>query len=562
MSERKNIDRLFQEKFKDFEANPSEEVWGNIEARLDEKKKRRVIPFWWKLSGVAAVFLIGFLISKSIYNNDGIKTENPIVNDIKSNNTNTTNPEGINKKAVKINDGVKTGPNDSDLSKQNPVVNETRTVKSNQKTAEGVNKISRSGSDNAIAQTSNEAKDKTIPERKGVQKTNYSTKSAVAERKSSHHRSLKNKSNPEKNKSNPEKNKSSLTESVFEKPQDQVAQNSKNNSKGPKTDLQNNKQPAEKQLVQSDSQGKNDKETPISDKKSINLDDLKGNVNSKIATKEVERKVNDTATAISSVATNELEELLNEKESKLKESKKSRWQLTSNVAPVFLGSISNGSPIDSTLSKNSKSYKTDVGFGVGVSYAVNKKFSIRTGLNKVNMSYDTNDIQFFTGIQSKTLQNVRPIASSKMIHVESASASAPNFSETGLLPFENSFVHRNSGYLKQEMGYLEMPVEMTYNFLDKKFGLKIIGGFSTLFLQDNKITIVGQEGSTLLGEANNLNDIHFSTNVGLGIKYSFMKSFEFNVEPTVKYQLNTFNTGAGNFKPYLFGIYSGISYKF
>ena len=33
----------------------------NIEAKLTEKKKRRVIPFWWKLSGVAAILLFGIL---------------------------------------------------------------------------------------------------------------------------------------------------------------------------------------------------------------------------------------------------------------------------------------------------------------------------------------------------------------------------------------------------------------------------------------------------------------------------------------------------------------------
>jgi len=54
MSERKNIDKLFQEKFKDFEAEPSAEMWPRIEAKLKEKKDRKIIPFWWKLSGVAA----------------------------------------------------------------------------------------------------------------------------------------------------------------------------------------------------------------------------------------------------------------------------------------------------------------------------------------------------------------------------------------------------------------------------------------------------------------------------------------------------------------------------
>jgi hypothetical protein len=180
------------------------------------------------------------------------------------------------------------------------------------------------------------------------------------------------------------------------------------------------------------------------------------------------------------------------------------------------------------------------------------------------MSYNTNDIVYFAGIESRTLKHINATAESSMIQVYSATTINTNAvtSESELLPFEDSFANKNKGYINQEMGYLEMPVEMTYALLDKKFGIKIIGGFSTLFLQDNAVNVVSENRSTFLGEANNLNNIHFSTNFGIGLKYGFMKSFEFNVEPTFKYQLNTFSSDAGNFKPYLFGIYSGISYKF
>ena len=41
MSEKKHIDRLFQEKFKYFEVSPEDKVWDNIEAKLKEKKKNR-----------------------------------------------------------------------------------------------------------------------------------------------------------------------------------------------------------------------------------------------------------------------------------------------------------------------------------------------------------------------------------------------------------------------------------------------------------------------------------------------------------------------------------------
>lgn len=565
MSERKKIDRLFQEKFKDYEVTPPEGTWAAIEAKLEDKKKKRAVPFWWKLSGVAALFLIAFMVSKSIYNGT-VKRENPFVNQQNSNTNNGANSEDFDKKRVDINEqtpmddavanektstktpsaaadekGLK---NNKEVKSENAVVYENNSGKREKNT---LKKVVKNTVSNAVATTNDNVKADAISDRKNKTK-NYSTtsESNVAERKLPKQRSSKNILNSDKNKEN-------TTESILEKSQNQLVQSFKEKK-------ENNKSTAEKDLVQA-SNIKNSKSSI--ETKNINLDALKGTSNSKIVTQETLKKVNDTA-AKNSVVSNALEELLNEKESKSKqESKRNRWQLTSNVAPVFLGSIANGSPIDSTLSKNSKSYNTNVGFGLGVSYAVTKKLSVRTGLNKVNVSYNTNDISFFSAIEAKKMPNVNPIASSANIQIQSnATLSSQVNNETELLPFENSIMHANSGYIKQEMGYLEMPVEMTYNLLDKKFGIKIIGGFSTLFLQDNSLVIISKGRDTLLGEANNLSDVHFSTNLGLGIKYGFMKSFEFNVEPTLKYQLNTFTDNVGNFKPYIFGIYSGISYKF
>ena len=116
--------------------------------------------------------------------------------------------------------------------------------------------------------------------------------------------------------------------------------------------------------------------------------------------------------------------------------------------------------------------------------------------------------------------------------------------------------------LNQEMGYIEIPLEMTYKILDKKFGIEVIGGMSTLVLNKNNISLVSNGSEMVIGEANNLNNIHFSSNVGLGFNYNFLKSFQFNFQPVFKYQINTFNSNSGNFKPYIVGLYSGISFSF
>ena len=101
MSENKNIERLFQEKFKDFEVIPQEHVWDNIEAELDKKEKRRIIPFWRKLSGIAAALLFGFLITNALFfsnpigKNNGANQENnfPAKTQPKGKSTENSNKE-------------------------------------------------------------------------------------------------------------------------------------------------------------------------------------------------------------------------------------------------------------------------------------------------------------------------------------------------------------------------------------------------------------------------------------------------------------------------------------
>ena len=83
MKKNKNIDELFKERFKNFEATPSPAVWNKIQAKLKEKNDRKVIPLWVKLGGVAALFALIFTIGNSLLNaplnkiNVPIVTENP-----------------------------------------------------------------------------------------------------------------------------------------------------------------------------------------------------------------------------------------------------------------------------------------------------------------------------------------------------------------------------------------------------------------------------------------------------------------------------------------------------
>ena len=79
MEDKKHIDRIFQEKLKDFEAFPEPHVWKGIEEALMKKKKRRIVPLWLQRGSAAAVLL--FLISTGFwYFGEDTNPANPVNN--------------------------------------------------------------------------------------------------------------------------------------------------------------------------------------------------------------------------------------------------------------------------------------------------------------------------------------------------------------------------------------------------------------------------------------------------------------------------------------------------
>ncbi|MEM0932789.1 MAG: hypothetical protein AAGJ12_10005, partial [Bacteroidota bacterium] len=76
---KKNLEQLFKDTFQDFQELPDERVWNSIEATLDKKKqKKRVIPIWWQLGGVAALFaILFFAINSPLENGENQNTNIP-----------------------------------------------------------------------------------------------------------------------------------------------------------------------------------------------------------------------------------------------------------------------------------------------------------------------------------------------------------------------------------------------------------------------------------------------------------------------------------------------------
>lgn len=614
MKENKNIERLFQEKFKDFEALPPEGSWNRIASRIEEKKKkRRVIPFWFKASGIAASLFIGlFLIlnydSKSTTINKTKEAKKVVIEkDIKNKeieNSKIKNEEiFLNKNIEVVENDVKSHFEKDPSSTENTIVKKNKLIHNSKNNIYNKKESSYVSSNNINKKTPLGKEEKSTlvvmePENSVDFVEDKNESQAISLNKlnttiTNNEVVLLNKNKLENGYTT--KNNKEIVRSVFnennlvgtnalevEKKQlviqtESSDVDSKNKLDYNSTDLQNNLN--ETKVLESETGNSRN----ISSKEKLEITavallDKEKNTEKKtiknektnplLSIEKLNNGIQDSTIVITEVETevNALEQLLKEKEEgknadEKEKEKRSKWVVSSNAAPVYFNSISNGSPIDEQFTSNEKSYAQTLSYGLGLQYAITKKISIRSGINAININYNTNNIYY-----SSTLGEVN---SSSLNIAKNGNAqnlilrSSPSTQAASLLSSDvENLVDSNVANLNQEMGYIEVPLELSYKILDKKFGIEFIGGMSTLFLNKNTVSLVSRGSEMNIGEANNLNDIHFSSNVGLGFNYNFWKAFHLNFQPVFKYQINTFNSNSGNFKPYIIGLYSGVSFNF
>lgn len=547
MKDHKNIERLFQEKFKDFEAIPPQESWNIIASRLNEKKKKkRIIPIWFQLSGIAASFIIiGALIwnfqSNQNTNSPNNSNETVVVGVDNSNSKDKkSNTDFNNNETLRPEKNIENSENNTikfdskriDFEKSNPIVisNEKSNIRYKDKK-------------NNLFESKN-----TLDTKNKKRYPNYNNKE-------SNHEIVAN--------SKAKRNKSSKKNLFLET--DLIATTKKN--KNSKLNPNNNTTTSKNGLINSD------KINSFFDKTETNTNyvntsndslanQTKDTITAVLALSENIITNDSTLVAEISPEINPLEELLKEKEAGKNEvekekEKRNRWAVSTNASPVYFNSISEGSSLDSQFSKNSKEFETTMSYGIGAVYQISNKFSFKTGVNTLTFNYNTDNVLFNTRLNSVT-NNIKTL--DRNSNSENLAFSAINSKSD--LGDALILLTESKGSIKQELSYVEVPLELSYKILDKKFGIDLIGGVSTLFLNANSISLISDGMEMNIGKANNLNDIHFSSNVGLGFKYNFWKSFNANFQPMFKYQINTFSENSGNFKPYFIGLYTGVSFSF
>jgi len=532
MNSDNNFNQSFRDRLRGFEATPDEQVWVRIEAELREKKKRRVIPFWWRLSGVAAALILASAVYYAFFRH----TESPAGQVVEQQHHANPVPhpnaplENTNREnAIPLGQAV--ADKDSSVAGEKTLIEKTNSNRIDPSPSTPT--FLQRDASTAVAASGNQTQRKPRPLAHQPGDKIRDIGNTVAT-ENGHHKREKSRMSDDQLDSIVSPN------SIAEKPAGNQAKNAVSGN-DLKTEEKIVPNASEKLAVGND---KPSAANPKKETKSTSTD------NGPATTPETKKD----STAIATAEPNTLEELLNEKEKQVTSGQESsRWQVTPSVAPIYFSSASNGSPLDSRFEKNKKSYTPSLSYGVGAKYAVSKKLAVRAGVHALKLEYNTGDLVFSQTANARRLENVKPNLQGSLIEIDNK-------------PAYPSFVGRSidsyGGQVTQKIGYVEIPVELSYKLVDRKFGVELIGGISTLVLNDNQVLLTSEGLQMPIGEADNLNRVHFSSNLGVGLRYNFLKSFQASVDPMLKYQIGTFSDGAGNFKPYFLGLYTGLSYRF
>lgn len=239
---------------------------------------------------------------------------------------------------------------------------------------------------------------------------------------------------------------------------------------------------------------------------------------------------------------------------------KGKLVVTTQAAPIFYGNMGEGNFLSSNFNNNRSETEVTFAYGINLAYAISDRIKIRSGINKVHMNYSTMDVPYRTAMDPSAMASVSFNPEIKARATAMASAGPAQYMSTGSV--KRSVGSLNQTSLNQKLGYIEIPVELQYNLLNKRIEINIIGGGSTLFLDENVVSMQRGQEHTNIGKANNLHTVSFSTNIGLGVDYRLTEKLKLNLEPMFKYQLNTFSSEAQSYQPYFMGVYSGFSFEF
>jgi hypothetical protein len=265
-----------------------------------------------------------------------------------------------------------------------------------------------------------------------------------------------------------------------------------------------------------------------------------------------------------------------------------RWTVGGQLAPLYSYRNVSSDYLDSYVKDQMNSKETGlITYAAGINVAVSpgRRLSLQSGLYYSKYGQQTDAVNVFTSdAESQTYgrwDNEPEGTGEETTNILISQSIGTVSSNDDLLKFNSSInsAQENSEELRyfnvpatqiednptatQYFEYLEIPLVIKYKLIDKKIDFNILGGINTHFLIGNNLYIESDDINGKFSENVTVNNVNYSSSVGIGIEYPILSKLLLNVEPRFKYYINPLvKNPSYNIHPYSLGIFTGISYIF
>ncbi|MEQ3654852.1 MAG: hypothetical protein ABNH00_03205 [Dokdonia sp.] len=528
MGTKKDIGKIFQEKFKDFEQAPDAGTWDTIANELDGNGKGRYPLLLWITTAVVFIGLMGLLIwqpwqsdtvSPSLVSDPELQTPSSEITTKKDAITTTTQKdaqENINNRTT-TEDTATSNTTPSRLSDNANTLTDTTEV-TNQKSQQTA---STQTSGNTVSYSNS------ISEKSSATNTLKATSSNLGSA----------------SKGNTKINTVRANAGIINIDETTIAQMTVREQNARKA--YRAKIAAERKAMRD--QIESDKMLALAKRDSLQKAEEKAMAIAQ-AKKEAEKEAEKQSRNKRDTPKTEAERAEDRKEAVTY-----NFSVSTYTSLLSYGSLVKGSSIDDRLVDNPREAIATQGYGVRLEYVLNERSGFRFGIGVAPLKYRTNNFQ--------VLNN------GGTINVYQFSGLTPTQLEQGGTPTNPQAVAFFNDYdvvtIEQNISYIELPMDYQYKLINKRVGLSLNPGLSIFILTDNSVFAIANDNTRLrIGRETSLNDLSFAFNLGLGGFYNFAKNWRLDVEPTFRYQLNPYSNNLGNFRPYYIGVQFGATFKF
>lgn len=217
------------------------------------------------------------------------------------------------------------------------------------------------------------------------------------------------------------------------------------------------------------------------------------------------------------------------------------------------------------------------GGGIRLNVMVNKKWSIESGVRFARLGQEVNSQMQVDELYAAASDDRSAGGTIKSISLSNSMGNIrqnnqPANTDMNLLYSANkanyhvefsSATETSAQRLEQNLDYLEVPVTLRYYLVNKKMTLSLSAGFSTNWLISNSVYLNNNASRKNIGETAGLATMTVSSHAGMALTVPIVNRLSLQLEPRLNYFLSEINKDYPvTFRPYSFGVYSGLQYSF